>query len=396
VRLGLVLVREEEGVQEEVAKEAGAAGGSRIGVVHAMKWPVARHRKIGKWWRVAAGVVVVVSIWASGITSWPDELKGLRPATDQDELYRYLAQELEEPSICEKIPWTETLPGGFFLAPSYERSQCYAFIAGRTRNPWPCLKVRRLDALALLSDQTSRWSCLRDAWEGRDAGIAISSQSLVKFFMKLGYDPDTLDQEGITPPVVNPRDVYMQLSARPDLIPRIEAAIGAPTAAAGFAESADANGSYLADMAALLTKNPQWCARISDHAQLPGEKARFRDWCFFTLANNTKNDSLCRRIPLPQDGTDPRLSLRANCDRQANSGSPTGQYGPEVPPDEGIRSVMALLNYPIPKAKDLPVDTINAAFGRFMDELNRQTDAQHIAARQRFVRKVIGVEREPG
>jgi hypothetical protein len=75
-------------------------------------------------------------IFLSGITSWPDLLRGMRRVNQQDELYRYVAQELDEPSLCEEIPWSVESPGGFFIAPSYERSNCYSFIAGRTRNLW--------------------------------------------------------------------------------------------------------------------------------------------------------------------------------------------------------------------------------------------------------------------
>jgi hypothetical protein len=325
-----------------------------------------------------------------GVTSWPDELKGLRPANNQDELYRYLAQELAEPSLCTQIPWSAKLPGGFFIAPSYERSECYAFIAGRTRNPWPCLKVRRLGAFALLSNQTSRWSCLRDAWEGRNAGITVSSERLVAFFTKLGYSPETLDQDGIMSPIVNLREVYMQLLSRPDVVSRIRSAVGVPDASRPFSGIEETSDSYVADMAALLTKDPKWCSAIPEEVYLVSEKAEFRDWCFFALANNTKNDTLCHCIPTPQNGTDVRLSLEANCERQADSPNPAGQYGPEVPPDdERIRSIMAMLNYTVPRAKDLPAETIYAAYGRFLDELNRQNDARHVAARQRFLDAVM-------
>lgn len=346
-----------------------------------------------KWRWLALGAVVAVIIWASGITSWPDEIKGLRPATEQDELIRYFAQQLAEPSLCEQIPWRAALPGGFFIASSYERSECYAFIAGRTRKPWPCLKVRRLGAFALLSSQTSKWSCLRDAWKGRNVGIAVSSESLVTFLTKLGYSPETIDQEGITPPIVNLREVYDELSLRPDVVSRIRAAIGESTASPGFAGIDERSGSYLADLAAIVTKDDKWCTRIPGNVDLTNEKRRFRDWCFFTLASNTKKSALCQRIPIPENGTDRRLSLEANCERQADSSQPRGPYSPEVPTDdERIRALMVLLNYPIPEAKDLPVETVYAAYGRFLDELNRQNDARHVAARQRFLKAVMNGE----
>jgi hypothetical protein len=44
---------------------------------------------------------------------------------------------------------------------------------------------------------------VNDAWRGMNAGVAVPQASLVGFFGELGYDPDTIRVEGITPPVVN-------------------------------------------------------------------------------------------------------------------------------------------------------------------------------------------------
>ena len=88
--------------------------------------------------------------------------------------YRYVAQELDEPALCDEIPWSAESPGGFFIAPSYERSNCYAFIAGRTKNPGSAGSVKRLGAFRLLSQQTSMWSCVADARRGMNAGIGVA------------------------------------------------------------------------------------------------------------------------------------------------------------------------------------------------------------------------------
>jgi hypothetical protein len=346
-----------------------------------------RAGRVGKW-RLAVLVLALGGfVFVSGITSWPDQLRGMRRVNQQDELYRYVAQELAEPSICDEIPWSVESPGGFFLAPYYERSNCYAFIAGRTKNLWLCWKVKRLGAFRLLSQQTSLWSCLADAWHGMNAGVAVSPESLVGFFTRLGYDPDTIHLEGITPPVVNVKDLYRQLTSRPDIVTRIEKAIGA----AG--DSTDA--AYLADMAALVSEKPEWCSRIPEDLFLAGQKAGFRDWCLFTLASNTRNPELCRLIPIRAHEIDPRLSLLATCTFQAGSPHPGGQYGPEVPDtDERTRALITMLHYEIPRAKDLPLETIHAAYQRFLDELNRGTDAQHTAARQRFIARVRALRRD--
>ena len=140
---------------------------------------------ISKGWRIAAAVLLVIVVASlSGIRSWSDQSKGMRPANKTEEFYRYVAQELAEPSLCEKIPWSVMSPGGFFTSPSYERSECYDFIAGRTKNPRLCWKVKRLGAFHLLSEQTSMWSCLDHAIHGWDGGIGVSQTNLIAFSLR--------------------------------------------------------------------------------------------------------------------------------------------------------------------------------------------------------------------
>lgn len=277
----------------------------------------------------------------------------MRPANKSEEFYRYVAQELAEPSLCKKIPWSVMSPGGFFISPSYGRSECYDFIAGRTKNPWLCWNVKRLGAFHLLSEQTSMWSCLDHAIHGSEGGIAISQTDLIYFFTQMGYDPDTLHLEGVTPPVVSVKDIYLQLPDQPDIVPRIEKAVGPSDRPSNLTIE---ETSYLADIAALVTKDSRWCFRIPEGLPLASEKATFRDWCLLTLATNTTDAKLCSRIPIRADGIDPRISLQALCAFQANSSHPgnTG-YGPEVPADDNrTRVLIAMLNYPILHAKELP------------------------------------------
>lgn len=306
-----------------------------------------------------------------------------------EEFYRYVAQELAEPSLCTKIPWSVMSPGGFFISPSYERSECYAFIAGRTNNPWLCWKVKRLGAFHLFSEQTSMWTCLDHAIHGWQGGIAISQTDLIDFFTQMGYDPDTLHLEGITPPVVSVKDIYLQLPHQPDIVTRIEKTIGPSDKPSNFTRDME-DTSYLADIAALVTKDPRWCLRIPEGLPLASERPTFRDWCLLTLASNTRDAKLCTSIPTRADGIDPRMSLQALCDFQASSSHPgsTG-YGPEVPADDDrTRRLITLLNYAIPHAKDLPREQIYAAYDRFLDELQRVSDTQHVTARLRFIGRV--------
>jgi hypothetical protein len=147
---------------------------------------------------------------------------------------------------------------------------------------------------------------------------------------------------------------------------------------------------YLADIAALASKDASWCLRIPQDMQVASEPAKFRDWCLFTLASNTKNAALCGRIPIRPSERDARLSLHANCKRQANSPYPsTLRYEPELPDDDNLTRVLIhKLDYPIPRAADLPLESIAAAYGLFLNELENHFDAPHTAARRRFVERV--------
>ncbi len=92
------------------------------------------------------------------------------------------------------------------------------------------------------------------------------------------------------------------------------------------------------------------------------------------------------------DSINPTLLLKTQCDYQTRAPHPMGRYGPEVPDtDDQTRALITMLQYEIPRAKDLPRGTVYGAFERFLHELNRGTDARHAAARQRFIARVRGL-----
>jgi hypothetical protein len=374
-----------------------------------------RAGRMSKRWRVAVLVLLLCAIAeAGGVRSWYDQARGMRRPGKNDEFFRYVAQELAEPTLCEKIPWSAREDGGWLIAPSYERSECYDTIAGNTRKASLCLKVKRLGPVSLLSEQTSMSSCLKRAVQGFQSGMAISQGNLAGFFTQMGYDPDTLHLEGITPPVVSVRDIYRQLTDRYGLkvrsqnaggpveviepgtvdrtvlVKRIETAIGGRGAPTDVRMSDTLDAAYLADMAALVSKDSRWCFRIPADLALASERKGFRSWCVFALARETKDSVLCGRIGVSGGESDPRLSLQAECIREINSPFPSmAHYTPEVPAEDGqIRVLLGLLNVEIPRAKDLPQERIQEAFNRFLDELSRGTDSKHVAARDRFIDRV--------
>jgi hypothetical protein len=362
----------------------------------------------------AAFLSIDVTRDARAVASPPDQPQGTRRPNKYDEFFRYMAQQLAEPSLCEKIPWTVIIDGGWGYGPSYERSGCYDTIAGNTKNPLICSRVRQLGPVNPNIEQTSTETCLKHAKEGFQSGMGISQGDLVEFFNQMGYDPDTIQLEGITPAIVQVKDIYSRLTDRlgiairtqaaggphevlepgtvnqAELVKRIENAIGDPGETANAKVTDIVDAAYLADMAAMVSKDSRWCFRIQPNLPLATERGGFRSWCLFTLAKETKDDVLCERIPIPADGTDPRMSLHAECHRLITSTIPTSaHYGPEAPvDDERIRELLGLLKVDIPRARDLPPDRIYAAYGRFLEELSHGKDARHLAARQRFIDRV--------
>src|SRR5208337_1433893 len=118
--------------------------------------------------------------------------------------------------------------------------------------------------------------------EGFNSGMAISQADLVVFFNHMGYDPDTIQLEGITPPLVQVKDIYRQLPDRyglairsaaaggphevlepgivnqAELVKRIEGVIGGPDAPLSAHAGDVVNAAYLADLAAMAGKDSRW------------------------------------------------------------------------------------------------------------------------------------------
>jgi hypothetical protein len=367
------------------------------------------------WWRVAAFVLLAgLMAAAQEAASAANQSQATQQPDKYDEFVRYIAQQLAEPSLCEKIPWTVTESGGFSYGPSYERSECYETIAGNTKNPQICAQVRRLGPVKPQIEQTSPESCMKRAKEGFNSGMGIPHEDLVGFLDRMGYDPDTIQLEGITPPLVAVKDLYRQLPDRyglairsaaaggprevlepgivnqAELVKRVENGIGGPDAPLRAQTGDVVNAAYLADLAAMVSNDSRWCFKIPAGLPLATERGGFRNWCVFTVARESKDIALCERIPVPSDGSDARMSLQAECKREISSTIPSNtHYGPEVPADDDrVRALLVLLKVDIPRAKDLPLDRIYEGYDRFLNELARGKDAKHLAARRRLIERV--------
>jgi hypothetical protein len=141
----------------------------------------------------------------------PDFAKMHRP-NPQETFYQYIAFEFDQPALCAKLSPSALIPGGFFIAASYARSDCYATLARRFDRPSLCWRAKRLGSFAPISEQTSPltcfWDVLRRAPDPRISTYMPDRHDLVTIFAEMGYRPEELYLEGVTPPLVNLPDAY--------------------------------------------------------------------------------------------------------------------------------------------------------------------------------------------
>jgi len=349
---------------------------------------------------VLAVVLVVVAALAVGRTPDFGKMRGPNP---HETFYQYVAFELDAPALCAKLSSSAFIPGGIFIAPSYARSDCYAVIARRYDRPSLCFRARRLGAIALLSEQTSPLACLVEvARRGRDAGISTympDRADLASIFAEMGYRPEELYREGITPPLLNLPDAYRRLAERPDLLQRIA---GVMAASASTLTPAERN--HLFELAAHVSNDVSWCVRIPADVLDPGTERKSkgpslfqRDRCILEISSNARKPDLCKLIPdRPDDWTGP-MSRRAVCEWQAAQPPNKYYYGAPTPRTDGeTRQIIAALGYPLPDVLGVSANEIESSYFYFIWQMaadnKRGIDTRAAAvARTKFLARVAAL-----
>lgn len=373
-------------------------------------------------WRALSVLVALLALAeVAGLQSLRDRVAGMRPPNRYDLFDAFMAQELNAASLCRMIPWSVRVGPGMDYAASYARSDCYETVAGNTGNPWLCWQVKRLGAVSVWRHQTSMWSCVARARRHEHTGAALAPQELVEFFRLMGYVPDTLQLEGVTPALVQVKAIYRGLTDRIGvktrgsagreevavvpgtvnqglLLRRIAGLIGDVDLPLARRAGDALHGAYLADMAAMASQDWRWCMKIPVGLQLPGERSGFRDWCLLKVATETRDVGVCAHLSAAANQVAPDPSGRSrgeplaeDCRLQAGSPLPAAtHYGPEVPADDAqTRALLEALKVEIPRATDLPQEQIYDAYMQFLRELNgRKQDAAHVAARRRLIAHV--------
>jgi hypothetical protein len=361
--------------------------------------------------------LIAIAIFALGYPPGR-EFFPMRPPNAHETFYQYIAFEFDAPGLCAKVSPSATLPGGFFIAASYARSDCYAKLARRYDRPTLCWSARRLGSFSLLSEQTSRLSCFWDVWHrAPDPSLStymLGREDLVAIFTEMGYQPEELYREGVTPPLLSLRDAYARLAQQPDLVSRIarvtavsasDRSVGPPapsTAVGGASTPHSGNGLFpisaspsgvptaaerdrLDELAAHVSGDVSWCTRIPADVLDPGTARELgrpslfqRDRCVLEVASNTRRPASCRLIPERPDDWSGAMSRRSVCEFQAARPPDTYHYGAPPPSSEDeARALITLLGYPTPNVRDISANEIQTDYFQFIWQLASGQAATH-------------------
>jgi hypothetical protein len=354
---------------------------------------------------LATGSVLVVAVLA--LLTWAPYFGLHRLPSQSESAFSYFAESLGEAALCEKISWEafqrySVLFGGG--GASFARSDCYESVAVRNHDPAVCWQVRPLVDFNPVSPGYSALACRQRVRQGDRGYVTLAPEVVIRAFTTLGYDVDELHGEGVIEPAIRPSDVYRGLEREPQVVDRVEQALARPDAVLP-AEAKD----YLAHLAAVDTGDAHWCERIPVNQAVATEDIPFRDWCYFTVAFNTLDVRVCKRmtaaaaeakvIKAKAAGVRPEIaeqfSMHAQCDRVDQRVGPRMHYGPEVPQDPAqTERLIAALGYPMPRARDWPPYQIAAYYARFLDALQARSppDPRRDAARAKLIGRLTALD----
>jgi len=359
--------------------------------------------------------IFIILIFSTGCGAKFVDVTKLRAPNSYEVFYQYVALNANASELCEKISPRTFLPGTMmFGAPTLVRSECYYKIATRYGRKELCNKITPIRTAAVEEVRTPA-SC-RDEITKRPQNHGFmtyspSADEMQQFFLKMGYQPETLHLEGLTRPLLNFKDAYAGLAKKPDLIERIKKIANPDKLSSEKVNITTEQLEYLYDMAAHVNNDIFWCKMIRDEAPHPsydGPTSFFRDTCIFEVADNTNNSSLCADIPdrpeylkgITDDIPERQKyflmeaqSKQRNCYRQiaAELKLPNNlYYGYIVPVDDQIIiAIFGLLNYPLPTIKDVAEYEIPERYWDFIYAMGDEKElANKETVRKKFLKRV--------
>jgi hypothetical protein len=307
---------------------------------------------------VAAAIIFMI-----GAT--PGTLRIRRPASESERVFYFFAQNLGEPSLCDRISWAAFASYSVIFGgggASYQRSDCYERVAEARYDPSICWRVRPLLDLDPLSSGYSAWSCRRRTRASYHTGIGIDDARLIQTFEQMGYDIEQMHIDGVMPPAIRLRDVYLGLRHNPAAVDQAIWLLTHPENAL-----AEDDRRYLAQFAALEKPDPHWCESIPAKASMNDASVPTRDSCYLEAAYNTGEVRLCDHMtPVAleakvqeakaqgmRDDIAEQLGLHAECLRIPKRIGPVHPYGAAVPRDDAeILRLLAALQVALPRAHD--------------------------------------------
>lgn len=343
------------------------------------------------------------------------EVASLKRSTERDYLWAYLAFALNEPALCERIAQGAYISAGLFGGELFnqiglKKSECYTNIAVQYRLPQLCEKVVSIRTEYAGGGRYSEGTCRKDAASFRAGHTSVSSPSdrlLVALFRQLGYDIDQLHLEGVTRPAIRIQDVYSVLERDPAVVARVGKLLGRPTPSL----SAEDRG-YLSNMAAMSTGNADFCAGIPADLHVDQSGSSFRDWCFYSVADNTGDVRICEQMtPVAAEakviaakaaGLRPQIAeqmgLHASCNRISTRVGEPGRRSAQVPPNESqTRRLLSALDVSVPSARDWSEDATARFYRDFLYALspNGSPEPARNAARAKLVSRLLALPRDP-
>ena len=354
-------------------------------------------------------MIALVVTLGFALSYTPGLFLALRSPTERETVLYYFAQNIGEPALCGQISWAahrsySVLFGGGGV--SFWRSDCYERVAEARHDPSICWLVRPWVDLDPLSSGYSAFSCRRGAKGGYISGIALPNDLLIRTFRQLGYDVDQLYLEGVIPPAIRVRDVYLGLERDAAVVARAKHLLEHRTPSV----HAD-DRSYLAQLVAVATADPDFCAYIPADQRVNQVAAPLRDWCYYTVAFDTQDIRVCERMtPAAAEttvlaanaaGVRPEIAeqmgLHAECARIAKRLGPRLHYGPEVPSDDQqTQRLFTALGVVMPSAHNWSPNAITAYYQQFLFALwpGDSPDPIRDAARAKLVRRLLTLPRD--
>jgi hypothetical protein len=345
-------------------------GDSRIARI--VNWLV-RYRKRG-----FAGLALIGAI-LFGLSYTPGLWMASRQASEQETVLYYFAQNVGETALCDHISWAayqsySVLFGGG--GASYFRSDCYERVAQSRHDASICWRVRPLVDLDPLSSGYSALSCRARTRARYSTGIGLTDVQLVRTFERMGYDIDAMPVDGLMQPAIRLRDVYYGLERDPAAVARAKQLLTSPDPRLPAADR-----SFLGQLAAVVTNDPQWCEQIPPVAPAELAAPPSRDRCYLAVAYNTQDVRLCEKMtPAARERSvqtaeahgvraqiAEQMGLHGECMRIATRVGPAPHYGPAVPDrDEQTRRLLTALRIEVPRARDWSTNEQSIYYGNFL------------------------------